>query len=172
MRYIFSCLCFILILASCHSDYKADKQVINPDTLKVNKQDINSDSLLKDENNNEIFTEPEEEADFPGGEEKLFNFLDDNLNKVIVCDSKLKEGVVWAGFEVDTIGHIKNLKIKKSYNSLVDNELLRVIKLMPNWIPGTLITNNMKGPKIKIPNTVSFPLKIPYKNRYKNISTE
>lgn len=117
---------------------------------------VNSDT-----NYNEILYEPEKYAHFPGGEEALFSFLDKNLNTSIVSDSTLKQGRVWAYFTIDTIGKIYDIQINKSYNKSVDNEFIRVIKLMPNWIPGELLTNNNIW--IKVRNNYNLPLKIPYK---------
>jgi hypothetical protein len=63
-------------------------------------------------------------------------------------------------FLVDTVGKIGDFKIEKSYNQDVDSEFLKILKLMPNWEPGKICLNNMKGPWKKISYKYLIPLRI------------
>jgi TonB family protein len=77
---------------------------------------------------------------FPGGEEKLFMFL-----QKVKLPAKAKEnkisGRVFATFLVTKEGKIKNASIIRGLGYGCDEELLRVINLMPDWIPGRLNGN-------------------------------
>ena len=46
------------------------------------------------------------------------------------------EGKVYIGFVVEIDGSLTNFTIVKSAHPLLDEEALRVVKLMPKWIPG------------------------------------
>lgn len=77
---------------------------------------------------------------FPGGDEKLFIFL-----QKVKIPAKAKEnkisGRVFATFLVTKEGKIKNASIIRGLGYGCDEELLRVINLMPDWIPGRLNGN-------------------------------
>lgn len=129
-------------------------------------QNSSTDSpTQKSTNIDSIFVEPETMPSFPGGEIAYFKFIDENLNKVIVGDSGLTAGKVNISFTIDTLGHTGNFRIERSYNRVVDTEFLRVLKLMPNWLPGEICLNNMKGPWRKKTYTFMLPLKIPHYNQ-------
>ncbi|REJ82382.1 MAG: energy transducer TonB [Bacteroidetes bacterium] len=74
---------------------------------------------------------------FPGGNDSLHSFLNSNLS--YPPDAKLKriQGKVYIGFLVDKKGRIKDIKLLNGVHELLDNEALRVVKLMPSWTPGT-----------------------------------
>lgn len=109
-----------------------------------------------------LFVEPYEYATFPGGDAALIDFFDENLNETVVCAKNLKEGVVFASFTIDTLGAVTDIAILKSYNKAIDNELVRVLELMPRWNPGRFKTHNMQGPWVKIPNKFNKQLSIPH----------
>ena len=109
------------------------------------------------------FIEVEDYPSFPGGEMKLLDFINTNINKKIVGNSKLSLGKVVATFHIDTVGRLSNFRIIRSYNQTVDSEFIRVLKLMPNWKSGRKLINGTKGPWVKSSFEWSIPLKIPYK---------
>lgn len=101
-----------------------------------------NDSLIKgicfDINGNEIdYFVDLKSPQFPGGKSKLSNFLSQEL---IYPESALKNeisGIVIVNFSVNIDGSIYKIEIVQSINEDLDSEALRVIKKMPNWIPGS-----------------------------------
>ena len=74
-------------------------------------------------------------AQFPGGQDELVNFFSKNL-KYPNADKKFEiEGVVVAQFVIDEKGKISTIKIIKSLSNNCDKEVIRVLSLMPKWIP-------------------------------------
>ena len=94
---------------------------------------------------------------FPGGEKELSAFIDRNLNKHLL-DSLNVSGKVVVEFTVDTTGELKNIFILRSLSPEADKELLRLISIMPLWIPGGAVY------PIKSPVRFILPLIIPYVN--------
>gem|GEM_PF-4326214 len=96
--------------------------------------------------------------EFPGGEKELYCFIESVINKdlLITIDTT---GIAYAQFVVDTSGNIKEIMIVRPLNPVADNELLRVLGLMPKWRPGKIYE---KPVAVKI----TLPLKIPYKNLF------
>ncbi|MGZ4057149.1 MAG: energy transducer TonB [Bacteroidia bacterium] len=72
---------------------------------------------------------------FPGGKESLDKFIADNLNRP--TSSWRGQGKVHIEFKVDSVGHICNITVLKGFDFLATHEALRVVGLMPAWIPGT-----------------------------------
>ena len=66
------------------------------------------------------------------------------------------QGQVVTEFVVDTDGSIKNAMVKKGIGSGCDEEVLRVIGLMPNWIPGM-----QSGKAVKVRMTLPILFQIP-----------
>lgn len=64
--------------------------------------------------------------EYPGGWAALKDFLKENI--VYPADSI--EGKVYVSFTVDTVGHVTDVKIKKSLSPLADAEVIRVVKLL------------------------------------------
>lgn len=70
---------------------------------------------------------------FPGGEDSLEVFLSNNLKwpSPDFCG----QGRVFIGFTVEKNGEISNVRVRKSLCTACDEEAIRVVCLMPNWVP-------------------------------------
>ncbi len=84
----------------------------------------------------EIFTYVEEMPSFPGGDAKLRKFLADNLKYPEQAKRFGVSGRVVVEFIVGKDGKIKEQRIVKGLGYGLDDEALRVTKLMPDWTPG------------------------------------
>ena len=73
--------------------------------------------------------------EYRGGEAKLKKFLDKNLKYPEEARAKKIEGVVMIGFMINEKGAVSNIKLVKGVNEVLDNEALRVIRIMPTWRP-------------------------------------
>lgn len=84
-----------------------------------------------------VVTRADKMPSFPGGNRALDAFLEENL-KYSKSDVKgSKEARVNIDFVVNTDGSLSYIGIKRSVNSKLDTEALRVVDLMPKWNPGT-----------------------------------
>ncbi|TAH43778.1 MAG: energy transducer TonB [Bacteroidetes bacterium] len=77
------------------------------------------------------------QPEFPGGTDSLQSFLKSNLRYPDSAKYNRIQGRVYIGFLVDKKGKIKEAKVLNGVNELLDNEALRVVKMMPDWKPGT-----------------------------------
>ena len=82
-----------------------------------------------------IWTIVETMPEFIGGEEARMIFLRDNLIYPKEEKEKGIYGKVVVGFVVEKDGSLTNLKILRSVSPALDEEVLRVVKLMPKWKP-------------------------------------
>jgi TonB family protein len=104
---------------------------------------------LKRNINDEVFVEPDEMPEFPGGSDALRQFIASNLHYPYAAQKDGIQGKVFVSFVVNQDGSISNILVSKGVHNLLDEEAVRVIKSMPRWIPGIL-----NGKPIKVSYTV------------------
>ncbi|MEI7660791.1 MAG: energy transducer TonB [Bacteroidota bacterium] len=84
----------------------------------------------------EIFNFIEEMPQFPGGEEAMLKFLQENLAYPEAAREDGIQGKVFLTFVVETDGSLTDMKAVSRLGGGCDGEALRVLKIMPKWIPG------------------------------------
>lgn len=82
---------------------------------------------------------------FPGGEKAMNTFINNNLVYPKQCRERGESGTVYIQIVVYKDGSIGDFKVMRKTNIALDDEALRVVKLMPNWIPG-----EVKGKKVNV----------------------
>jgi protein TonB len=75
------------------------------------------------------------QAEFPGGEEALMKFVYSNLVYPEECVEHGIGGRVTAKFIVNKFGKVTNVEIVKGRHPLLDEEVLRVLNLLPDFRP-------------------------------------
>ena len=73
---------------------------------------------------------------FPGGEAEMMKYLSQNIQYPPSAAKNNVEGRVILQFVVEKDGQIGEVKIVRSVDPELDAEAVRVIKTMPNFIPG------------------------------------
>ncbi len=93
--------------------------------------------------------------EFIGGKEKMVEFI--QLNMVYPEQEKNDkiEGTVYASFVVDENGQITDIKIVRGVSEGLNDEVIRLLKLMPKWTPGA---KNGKPVKVRMTLPVVFKL--------------
>lgn len=107
----------------------------------------------------EEVTEPyryvEQNPEYPGGEMALTRFVQNNMSYPQIAREMGIQGTVYITFVVGKTGEISNVKVVRGIGGGCDEEAVRVIKLMPKWIPGR---QNGKP----VPVWFNFPLKFTF----------
>ena len=75
---------------------------------------------------------------FPGGDDELMKFLGENVKYPYAAKINGIQGTVFTRFTIHEDGTISNIHVVKGVHSLLNNEAIRVIKLMPKWSPGRI----------------------------------
>jgi protein TonB len=88
---------------------------------------------------NIIFEVVDQMPKYPGGDSTLISFIQKNLTQLPVtqCYNGLSAKVI-CRFIVDTDGSLSNFTILRSLDPTCDKEAIRVLKLLPKFIPGKL----------------------------------
>lgn len=114
----------------------ANAQVVKsadpPDTSEVKEPRLEGEVMANDN----IFPVPEIEAEFPGGEAALNRFIEENLQYPSIAAETGIGGTVVVEFVIDTNGDISNIRIVREIGGGCGKEAVRIVKLMPKWIPG------------------------------------
>ncbi len=88
----------------------------------------------------------QEMAEFIGGEDKLYEFLRDNLRYPIWEQEQGISGKVIIAFVVDKEGKVSDVEIYQSSNRKnFDKEALRVCSMIPNWKPAKVEGHAVKS---------------------------
>lgn len=117
-----------------------------------------NDSTLKAfsfEGMDSIYTKIDVEPSFIGGEKELMKFLKSNVKYPEECRKNKIQGTVIVAFMVKENGKIDDIQISNSVNQELDNESIRVIKLLPDWEPG-----KMNGKPVKTKMSIPFKFKL------------
>ena len=84
----------------------------------------------------EIFQIVEEMPAFPGGDQKLLEYVAKNIKYPQIARESGIQGRVFIGFVVEPDGSVSNVKVLRGIGGGCDEEAMRVIKSMPKWKPG------------------------------------
>jgi periplasmic protein TonB len=77
---------------------------------------------------------PSRQPQFPGGAQAWLQFLGKNLHPPMDLDAGEKRSCL-IRFSVDEEGTITNFQVLQSGGTEFDNEVIRVLKKMPKWLP-------------------------------------
>lgn len=83
-------------------------------------------------NKEELFVDPS----YPEGEQAMMNFIQENINYPDEAFENGEQGIVYIGFIVEPDGSLSTIKPLRGVSKSLDDESIRVIKLMPKWEPG------------------------------------
>jgi len=75
--------------------------------------------------------------EYPGGDQARLSFLANNIHYPEDEMAIGIQGTVYVQFVIEKDGSISNTKILRGVSSNMDEEVIRVVKLMPKWKPGT-----------------------------------
>ncbi len=73
---------------------------------------------------------------FPGGMDKLMKYLSDNIKYPSQARELGIQGKVFLSFVIEKDGSVTDVTLLRGIGGGCDEEAIRVVKNMPNWIPG------------------------------------
>jgi periplasmic protein TonB len=82
------------------------------------------------------FSIVEQMPEFPGGDAARVKYLSQNIKYPVIARESGITGTVYMTFVVSKTGKISNVKVLRGIGGGCDEEAIRVIQAMPDWIPG------------------------------------
>ncbi|MDY6372289.1 MAG: TonB family protein [Bacteroidales bacterium] len=113
-------LCCIGLMASC--------QIRN-----TNELEIDSIQMDDDTNAGELIDPIQIDPQFPGGVDSMYAFIARNFRLPQKCDGV--KGTIWVRFVIERDGTVSNAEVMRGLGNEYDEEALRVVRMMPRWIP-------------------------------------
>ena len=105
---------------------------------------------------NEVFVAVEEMPEFHGGEQKLQEFLRENIVYPKLAIDIGLSGRVIIGFVIEPDGSLSNIRVARGISPLLDDEAMRVVQMMPKWKPGK---QRQKAVKVSYNIPIDFKLR-------------
>ncbi len=121
--------------------------------LKVNEKMV--DEIPEVVEDTKVFEVVEQMPQFPGGDAALMQFLSSNIRYPAVAEENGIQGRVVCTFVVEKNGSITDVRVVRSVDPSLDKEAQRVIKAMPNWIPG-----KQNGSPVRVKYTVPVTFRL------------
>jgi protein TonB len=140
-------------------EIKDDKDVTDADALKSQEEINNAKGIVSiatvvggDDVNGkdiadlkEVVTQVAQETtyevveqmpSFPGGESELLAYIGKNLKYPVIAQENGIQGTVIVRFVVSKTGSVDKVEVLRSLDAACDREAIRVVRTLPNWIPG------------------------------------
>lgn len=116
------------------------------------KGTISTEGTVKGE---QIYDIVEQYPEFPGGYSALTKWIDDNLKYPVEAAMDGIEGRVIVQFIVRPTGKVVDAEVVRGIAPSLDKEALRLINIMPSWIPG-----RQKGKAVNVRYTLPITFKL------------
>ncbi|NBX78815.1 MAG: hypothetical protein EBQ94_00270, partial [Flavobacteriales bacterium] len=122
-------------LESSQTHYNSKENEIKISRSNENENNSESNQQNSKENTkNQVIEEPA----FPGGYAALMKYIHQHLNYPKSDELNMIQGKVILVFYIETDGRISDINLVKGVSETMNAEALRIVKSMPNWIPGTI----------------------------------
>lgn len=136
----------ILNLVESPRSYQSDSTSIEADVIYENKPNNKIVQPAPETPKSETLDETklydlgnvETAPEYRGGSKALSMFLASRLRYPAKARENRTQGKVYVGFVIEKNGSLSDLRIIRGIGSGCDEEALRVLKLSPNWKPGTV----------------------------------
>ena len=132
---------------------------VEVETIEINTEDDKDvevviappvEAPVEEEEEEVIFMVVETMPEFPGGQQALFKYLEEEKKYPLIAKENGIQGRVICQFVVNKDGSIVDVvAIRSSGEPSLDKEAIRVIKAMPKWKPGI-----QRGKPVRVKYTV------------------
>ena len=109
------------------------------------------DTITEREFTGKVYDVVDEHPHFPGGNGALLDWLSKNIHYTSGCASI--QGRVVVSFFVEPDGSLSDIELVRKVDPVLDEEVLRVVKAMPKWIPAS---HNNKPIRAKFTMPITF----------------
>ena len=146
-------LSMLLLVLTCSMGVTAQtSKTAQNNGLPVSLPSINKgDTITEREFAGKVYDVVDEHPHFPGGNGALLDWLSKNIHYTSGCASI--QGRVVVSFFVEPDGSLSDIELVRKVAPELDEEVLRVVKAMPKWIPAS---QNNKPIRAKFTMPITF----------------
>mgnify|MGYP003466339958 FL=1 len=128
-----------------------DKGTDDLNVVREHKEEI----IVEEKKEEQVFTAVEQMPQFPGGEAELMKYISNNIKYPTMAMENNIQGRVVVQFVVTKTGKIGEVKVVRSKDPDLDKEAVRIVKTLPNFIPG-----KMNGQAVSVWYTLPITFKL------------
>ena len=128
-----------------------DKGTDDLNVVREHKEEI----IVEEKKEEQVFTAVEQMPQFPGGEAELMKYISNNIKYPTMAMENNIQGRVVVQFVVTSTGKIGEVKVVRAKDPDLDKEAVRVVKSLPNFIPG-----KMNGQAVNVWYTLPITFKL------------
>lgn len=137
---------------------------VETESIEVNTEETETEVVIaapveapvEEEEEEVVFVVVESMPEFPGGQQALFKYLNENVKYPVIAQENGIQGRVICQFVVNKDGSIVDVEVVRSGgDASLDKEAIRVIKSMPKWKPG-----KQRGKPVRVKYTVPVNFKL------------
>lgn len=121
----------------------------------VSSATITIDTPSSDKVSENPLKAPDKMPEFPGGMQKLMTFIGENVKYPQEAIKNKTEGNVFVRFIISKTGKVTNPQIIRGVSKELDEEALRVVSMLPDFIPG-----EDNGKKVPVEFTIPIKFKL------------
>ena len=121
----------------------------------THRESIPSPQEFAESKDNELFIVVEVQPQYPGGDITMNKFISDNLQYPKIAQENGIQGRVITQFIVEKDGSLSDIQVVRGVDPSLDKEAIRLIRLMPEWIPGT-----QRGNKVRVRYTLPVTFRL------------
>ena len=137
-------------------EVKEENELIPVDQQAVDNF-ADTEAAFVEENEDKVYDASEVAPQFPGGMKNLMDYLKNNLKYPRISRDHGSQGRALVKFVVNTDGTLQDIEVFKSTgDTYLDQEAVRLVKLMPRWTPGRQLG---KAVRVKFVLPINFRLK-------------
>ncbi len=111
-------------------------------------------------NSNDGYTYTESVPEFPGGESQMLAFIIRNFSYPASALRDKIEGKIIVNFVVHKSGKVGSVQVKQGVRDDLDQEIVRIIASMPEWVPGF-----QNGKAVDVAYNVPINLSLPQRKK-------
>ncbi len=127
----------VILVATKKGNTSIDKSVkAVADNFEIKDENNKTATASQKAANSDVYTVVEEMPLYPGGENARLMFFSNNLRVPADAVKEGSSGTVYVSFIVQADGSISGAKVLRGIGKSYDEEVLRVVNLMPKWNPG------------------------------------
>jgi TonB family protein len=130
-------------------------KVTTKTAVKPTNKTKDSKTAVKPSNKDQVYDVVENMPQYPGGEKALLKHISQNFKYPVISAENGIQGKVIVRFVVNSAGKVSKGEILRSLDPACDKEALRVVKSLPNFIPG-----KQNGKKVAVWYTLPITFKL------------
>jgi protein TonB len=105
-----------------------------------------------DDADNDVYNMVDQSAKFQDGYNSIIKFVQENIKFPAEAKENNVHGKLMVSVVVEKDGSLSDIKIKKGLGYGLDEEIVRIIKMMPKWQPA-----QHKGKAVRQSQTIMIP---------------